>query len=161
MRLARLRRQMNPAHAPYHVPFAALVIICPRVGGGNQSCEWTTTGSQSLSPRRRGKPPPTGNFSCCPRSIPAWAGNWMSEHNVALVQRSIPAWAGESGVKSRCVRLSRVYPRLGGGIGAEGAHRTLQGGLSPLGRGNPYLVCSVVAVLGPIPASTGGTSSTG
>ena len=90
--------------------------VYPRVGGGTGSGSLQSKPGRGLSPRGRGN------------------------RRESLVNsrdcRSIPAWAGEPAAWSWNTRLSKVYPRVGGGTAqAESEGRSMKG-LSPRGRGN-------------------------
>ena len=107
---------MNPAHAPYHAPFAALVIICSRVGGGNTRDDSGLAKRMPLSPRGRGKHAYNAVDALLYRSIPACGrGNPYLVCGVVAVLGSIPASAGEASLAGGCQRTTTVYPRIDGG----------------------------------------------
>ena len=89
--------------------------VYPRVGGGNLPDPPFHSPQGGLSPRGRGKRLPSCTASVCGRSIPAWAGE----------------------TRSRCagLRMSTVYPRVGGGNQSSAASPRWCLGLSPRGRG--------------------------
>ena len=74
---------------------------------------------QGLSPRGRGNP--TVNAICY------------------LYLGSIPAWAGKPEISKTYRRRREVYPRVGGETGGLSLSPSDGGGLSPRGRGNPWL----------------------
>ncbi len=80
-------------------------------------------------------------------------------HLLGLCERfdvgSIPARTGEPPMPMPMTNTSGVYPRSHGGTEALLADPEWQAGLSPLTRGNPETVISMVHLLGSIPARTG------
>ena len=73
----------------------------------------------------------------------------------------IPACAGEPVFWVAISHPSRAYPRLRGGTVFAGSGASLPRGLSPLARGNPWLVLFVPVGLGPIPACAGEPKANG
>ena len=98
-------------------PAASADMFYPRVGGGNRPPSSWIYHRQGLSPRGRGKPPPTPP----PVGPPG----------------SIPAWAGETTTTGRRRRYRLVYPRVGGGNASMPCPPVARQGLSPRGRGKP------------------------
>ena len=93
--------------------------VYPRVGGGTFKGVNVAWSYRGLSPRGRG-------------NRPAVRCDWLSK-------RSIPAWAGEPLLAVPCRSLYTVYPRVGGGTAGEPPEEHSLIGLSPRGRGNPWL----------------------
>ena len=94
--------------------------VYPRVGGGTLCYASRHLTDGGLSPRGR------GNLTCS--MVDACTGG------------SIPAWAGEPIWTSPLAVAPRVYPRVGGGTVEVYLWRETDDGLSPRGRGNPYLL---------------------
>ena len=69
--------------------------VYPRVGGGTLGCPVALFTCAGLSPRGRGNPP------------------WATP--LARSRRSIPAWAGEPLSNASIIAWTSVYPRVGGG----------------------------------------------
>ena len=91
--------------------------VYPRVGGGNIYSPSGVYCPRGLSPRGRGK---------------------LSRRLYRRqIFRSIPAWAGETRNPAATHRLSRVYPRVGGGNSSAKSGADMVKGLSPRGRGKP------------------------
>ena len=90
--------------------------VYPRVGGGTVWEEIQDIIGNGLSPRGR--------------------GNRRRRVHGQQVVRSIPAWAGEPISESRLTSLTWVYPRVGGGTLRTGLQLGGAQGLSPRGRGN-------------------------
>ena len=109
--------------------------VYPRVGGGTGSGSLQSKPGRGLSPRGRGN------------------------RRESLVNsrdcRSIPAWAGEPAAWSWNTRLSKVYPRVGGGTASVISCARPGGGLSPRGRGNHSYNGRDKDWLGSIPAWAG------
>ena len=91
--------------------------------------------SAGLSPRGRGNHHPVAVVDLYPGSIPAWAGEPISDNS----DRHSPS----------------VYPRVGGGTLPEGWLSLSTEGLSPRGRGNLRGVMGGGNVIGSIPAWAG------
>ena len=109
--------------------------VYPRVGGGTLCFAAWLWQAWGLSPRGRGNPeivPVTGNRV-----------------------RSIPAWAGEPALPLALPAAWGVYPRVGGGTVYRCQRSRLCIGLSPRGRGNPYLFTKGLAAVRSIPAWAG------
>ena len=107
------------------------------MGGGNARAQSPKTKSQGLSPRGRGK--------------------HEKEAEAKLVGRSIPAWAGETLNRVSVVRISEVYPRVGGGNLADARSAFVPIGLSPRGRGKRGRPVWHYCALRSIPAWAGET----
>ena len=95
----------------------AAFMVYPRVGGGNSRSNTGEKYVGGLSPRGRGKLLDV-LFGC---------------HRL----RSIPAWAGETLTDGQPSAFKGVYPRVGGGNPAVKGIITTGNGLSPRGRGKP------------------------
>ena len=109
--------------------------VYPRVCGGSSMARRSGRQSKGLSPRVRGKPPPT---------------RWCS-----LRWRSIPACAGEAR-PSRIVGITPpVYPRVCGGSHSAAPSAAAAPGLSPRVRGKPGQHRQLGAALRSIPACAG------
>ena len=115
----------------------SLPAVYPRVGGGNSIGGASPKSARGLSPRGRGKPPPS-------RVAAPAAG-------------SIPAWAGETAAKPGCCARRRVYPRVGGGNSRFNSSSKRAVGLSPRGRGKPETGVNPQVLAGSIPAWAGET----
>ena len=89
----------------------------PRVCGGTPVCCAGFVPMAGLSPRVRGNPQPVQTPDCCPRPI--------------------PACAGEPSPAAGLPRAARAYPRVCGGTGGRGQPARPGTGLSPRVRGNP------------------------
>ena len=129
--------------------------VYPRVCGGTLASGYDCPDCDGLSPRVRGNP--VGLLSGLPiyRSIPACAGNRLSEGGIMTDQRSIPACAGEPQGPTRSPIYRRVYPRVCGGTLPSGVRRLPCRGLSPRVRGNPAISASDNPAAGSIPACAG------
>ena len=86
---------------------------------------------------------------------PLARGNRQHPAHVTICQRSIPACAGEPGQGRVALCAGRVYPRLRGGTVLGRFNGGLQGGLSPLARGNQPDLARTAALSGSIPACAG------
>ena len=95
--------------------------VYPRVGGGTADTPNLVQSESGLSPRGRGNP-----LRMLRRPTP---------------RGSIPAWAGEPQVRGSLREVDRVYPRVGGGTRVPWFVAGRGTGLSPRGRGNPWLFC--------------------
>ena len=93
--------------------------VYPRVGGGTVARSNRRILGGGLSPRGRGNPDRTPYHNAHPGSIPAWAGE----------PNPLPGTASQVG----------VYPRVGGGTASLALIAWDAIGLSPRGRGNPFL----------------------
>ena len=91
--------------------------VYPRVGGGTLPTLGVSPQLIGLSPRGR--------------------GNLKAIQARERIKGSIPAWAGEPFGQCAYLRLSPVYPRVGGGTYTCGHYTGAGDGLSPRGRGNP------------------------
>ena len=67
---------------------------------------------------------------------PRGRGNRFVVAVTAALERSIPAWAGEPLSEQRQADVPRVYPRVGGGTSPGTGWWSRRWGLSPRGRGN-------------------------
>ena len=86
---------------------------------------------------------------------PRGRGN-LSVSNADWVRvRSIPAWAGEPASPLAASRITRVYPRVGGGTVRRVTIDDRIRGLSPRGRGNPGRLLLADSVPRSIPAWAG------
>ena len=114
------------AGEPYDVGSPALTRkVYPRVGGGTVIMQGAPTTSVGLSPRGRGNL----HLACHP----------------AAVDGSIPAWAGEPSCSMDSIIGSSVYPRVGGGTYQTATAHRHESGLSPRGRGNPFISVSTAS----------------
>ncbi len=113
--------------------------VYPRVGGGAQPKPEPFQYDYGLSPRGRGSPHRDCRQSMIDRSIPAWAGEPISQQGQAY--------------------MLEVYPRVGGGAGRAVTPRHFLGGLSPRGRGSPLSIIEDEVVAGSIPAGAGEPTS--
>ena len=111
--------------------------VYPRVGGGNALARATTSATEGLSPRGRGK-----RRADKPRRPELG---------------SIPAWAGETGPRAGQRRRQQVYPRVGGGNVSVGFSQSGGLGLSPRGRGKLRQRFNALLPRGSIPAWAGET----
>ena len=116
-------------------PANSALWVYPRVGGGTHYGQRQAIRAMGLSPRGRGNPHPGLRRPGDKRSIPAWAGE--------------PAYS----VLRKCVQA--VYPRVGGGTVTNARRDTIDGGLSPRGRGNPRMVKPLGRYIRSIPAWAG------
>ena len=124
------------AGEPYSMAVSAISTrVYPRVGGGTSGSGPARQASRGLSPRGRGNQ--------ARRSCPARCSG------------SIPAWAGEPSSSAAATRVSRVYPRVGGGTVRERVYARDQVGLSPRGRGNRAAEDTVAECRWSIPAWAG------
>ena len=117
----------------------APIRVYPRVGGGNSRRRKSLSAMAGLSPRGRGKLPK--------KALAGTSGG------------SIPAWAGETCKEGHSLAHKRVYPRVGGGNGRDGAQSGIRRGLSPRGRGKPEYGGDILLLCGSIPAWAGETYS--
>ena len=115
--------------------------VYPRVGGGNDPENEGQFICNGLSPRGRGKPPPTSPRGTRTGSIPAWAGE-----TAALAAPSIQP---------------TVYPRVGGGNQGHPLAFQDVAGLSPRGRGKLHPISDPGRQTGSIPAWAGETFAHG
>ncbi len=107
----------------------------PRMRGGTRQARLALLEAGGLSPHARGNP---GSCTLPIRSsgpIPACAGEPLG-----LIERQY---------------LAGAYPRMRGGTFAIPQEQSPAVGLSPHARGNPLMVKSPVAAMGPIPACAG------
>ena len=95
------------------------VRVYPRVGGGTDPALGGNRRYLGLSPRGR--------------------GNLLQLVADGRLSGSIPAWAGEPTLLRCSLRLSPVYPRVGGGTLSMVTASVCIAGLSPRGRGNLVL----------------------
>ena len=109
--------------------------VYPRAGGGTVLPQPLRIRERGLSPRRR--------------------GNRGKDRRGRQWHRSIPAQAGEPVSESRCSRPGRVYPRAGGGTEIAGERVSENPGLSPRRRGNHVHDVGRVEPFGSIPAQAG------
>ena len=116
-----------------------IMAVYPRVGGGNprEACGRATL--RGLSPRGRGKQDTSAPAQNAERSIPAWAGETVSQ--------CIPPYVGT------------VYPRVGGGNSFTLVRVDPVGGLSPRGRGKLTLCIRQSIHTRSIPAWAGETQT--
>ena len=114
-------------------------MVYPRVGGGNRICRWWSPRRTGLSPRGRGKP--------------------LRRRPAALIGRSIPAWAGETVSQRAMLCITKVYPRVGGGNHRGNVAETAHEGLSPRGRGKLLSPLRQDSRTGSIPAWAGETEA--
>ena len=108
-----------PAWAGEPATFAATAManrVYPRVGGG------TSTGGQT--------------WKCCAGLSPRGRGNRCGQGQEPFTGRSIPAWAGEPLSDIGVDASQQVYPRVGGGTRDYKRTWNTRNGLSPRGRGN-------------------------
>ena len=116
-----------------------IAAVYPRVGGGNLCSRQFAIRRRGLSPRGRGKP-----IKRC----------------IDMMQsRSIPAWAGETTDDQPSALSTRVYPRVGGGNGADMRMPKCMPGLSPRGRGKLSAEPAAAVSVGSIPAWAGETEA--
>ena len=94
-----------------------VMMVYPRVCGGNFTLSTQTGSTAGLSPRVRGKP----TVRCSP----------------GMPTGSIPACAGETDSKARTAGTIEVYPRVCGGNRATNPPAADSTGLSPRVRGKP------------------------
>ena len=109
--------------------------VYPRVGGGTFNVDVNDKIDAGLSPRGRGNPYRFHPVLRWPWSIPAWAGEPLTEP------------------QARCPLP--VYPRVGGGTISHSGFGRLPVGLSPRGRGNLDEHPHVRRNIGSIPAWAG------
>ena len=109
--------------------------VYPRVCGGTPSVEVAALHTSGLSPRVRGNLPP----------IPLRSG----------LVGSIPACAGEPVTNEGWQTTVRVYPRVCGGTAPRHDLHGAGRGLSPRVRGNPFLYMKHLIDSGSIPACAG------
>ena len=109
--------------------------VYPRVCGGTSVRDLPMVAGEGLSPRVR--------------------GNRVQGSHPPAGPGSIPACAGEPGLRGRCGRPPRVYPRVCGGTGAGRRRLAAEPGLSPRVRGNHALCVLNPACTGSIPACAG------
>ena len=93
--------------------------VYPRVCGGTEFIQIGTDYNKGLSPRMRGNPLPNRKNRAVSRSIPAYAGEPLSQPVFYLD--------------------IKVYPRVCGGTCDKHLHTIRIKGLSPRMRGNPLL----------------------
>ena len=118
-------------------PGSTLIVVYPRVGGGNMGVSAKACRMKGLSPRGRGK----RGLNFCQ----------------SLTDRSIPAWAGETLVLVHAERKQTVYPRVDGGNITRRETADTFYGLSPRGRGKPSRELGSSRSCGSIPAWAGET----
>ena len=129
-----------PAWAGETAPYrggAGCAEVYPRVGGGNVRTLPKRANTRGLSPRGRGKRRGLGCKHGRTRSIPAWAGETLS-------QEHLQAYA-------------TVYPRVGGGNARAFDAASSNAGLSPRGRGKLHISPHTRGELRSIPAWAGET----
>ena len=107
------------------------------MGGGNLVANLLALDKAGLSPRGRGKRVRRTRRQPLRRSIPAWAGETITQYNDNY--------------------LAAVYPRVGGGNGAYDQRTGMQTGLSPRGRGKLRQPAACARIAGSIPAWAGET----
>ena len=107
------------------------------MGGGNRVIAPKPKRRRGLSPRGRGK---------------LTARQRRRAHS-----GSIPAWAGETNASRALGVVTAVYPRVGGGNNMLQTRCANSTGLSPRGRGKPYLYGGEVVFSRSIPAWAGET----
>ncbi len=90
-------------------------------------------------------------------SSPRGRGTRLWQDQGAEGCRFIPAWAGNTIIRSRCVPMTPVHPRVGGEHASEGATGTIDRGSSPRGRGTPILAQRSIHDRRFIPAWAGNT----
>ncbi len=93
---------------------SSLVMVDPRVCGGNVASVILTIPRKGRSPRVRGKQNDLSRISSSPRSIPACAGETAPSPLPILHSRSIPACAGETAKCSGFDRRSGSIPACAG-----------------------------------------------
>ena len=109
--------------------------VYPRVGGGTKSETLYSVAGSGLSPRGR--------------------GNRRATIQHKKGKGSIPAWAGEPEYPACGFLAAAVYPRVGGGTAGLQSNIRREKGLSPRGRGNPFIPQWPGLVGGSIPAWAG------
>ena len=112
-------------------------MVYPRVCGGNTTSSGWKSGRVGLSPRVRGKPPRVGGGPGAPGSIPACAGETLSQF-------------------AKFPKI-RVYPRVCGGNRWTPRPMFPSWGLSPRVRGKPAAARPTRNFFGSIPACAGET----
>ena len=86
---------------------------------------------------------------------PRGRGNHIDNLEGRQYERSIPAWAGEPTTCGCSQHSKTVYPRVGGGTAPYVKVALAELGLSPRGRGNPFLEALKQCPIGSIPAWAG------
>ncbi len=139
---SRRRRQSSPGPIPawagkpsMPAPLSTAPWAYPRVGGETTTRMHAPSLTWGLSPRGRGNR----------NADPASGG----------VAGPIPAWAGKPLSAAHGRSIDRAYPRVGGETIQDTDTITLETGLSPRGRGNPFGMSLSHTVQGTIPAWAG------
>src|SRR5690606_4151064 len=86
---------------------------------------------------------------------PLARGNRLAITKLLAREGSIPARAGEPPASPPRNSFTRVYPRSRGGTVSDGLEIDTPKGLSPLARGNRYVLLARRFLLGSIPARAG------
>ena len=121
--------------APAIGPLTTAVRVYPRVCGGSALAKGGVIGVAGLSPRVRGKHHALSQSGVWRRSIPACAGEALSDANFAV--------------------RGAVYPRVCGGSDMRARYYLAQNGLSPRVRGKRAISTTAPGHWGSIPACAG------
>ena len=129
--------------------------VYPRVCGGTCLFQWPDIAGVGLSPRVRGNLDLSVPAGCREGSIPACAGEPISDICMSLSQPVYPRVCGGTFPPYPPNRPDWVYPRVCGGTALRRPLSAASYGLSPRVRGNPARQPKVVGRKGSIPACAG------
>ncbi len=128
-------------------------------GAGNTMSGTMPRLSGPVYPRWRGEHPMDPTFAVCVTGLsPLARGTLQLDARMNLLTRFIPAGAGNTRRMIDEVKIQAVYPRWRGEHTTLNSRSPWSGGLSPLARGTPIYLQSILMNWRFIPAGAGNTN---